>query len=44
MVCEDVGPALCKGKLVGEAELTKKVPLGDGTPRTFTIGAALTPK
>jgi hypothetical protein len=44
MVCEGVGPAPHKGKLVGEAELTKKVPLGNGTSRTFTIGAALTPK
>jgi hypothetical protein len=44
MVCEGVGPAPRKGKIIGEAELTKKVPLGDGTSRTFTIGAALTPK
>jgi hypothetical protein len=44
MVCEGVGPAPRKGKLVGEAELTKKVPLGDGTCRTFSIGAALTPE
>jgi hypothetical protein len=44
MVCEGVGPAPRKGKLVGEAGLTKKVPLGDGTSHTFTIGAALTPK
>jgi hypothetical protein len=44
MVCEGIGPAPRKGKLVGEAELTKKVPLGDGTSHTFTIGAALTPK
>jgi hypothetical protein len=44
MVCEGVGPAPRKGKLVGETGLTKKVPLGDGTSHTFTIGAALTPK
>jgi hypothetical protein len=44
MVCEGVGPAPRKGKLVGEAELTKNVPLGDGASRTFTIGAALTHK
>jgi hypothetical protein len=44
MVCKGVGPAPRKGKLMGEAELTKKVPLGDNTSRTFTIGAALTPK
>jgi hypothetical protein len=31
MVCEGVGPAPRKGKLVGEVELSKKVPLGDGT-------------
>jgi hypothetical protein len=29
---------------VGAVGLTKKVPLGDGTSRTFTIGATLTPK
>jgi hypothetical protein len=44
MVCEGIGPAPRKGRLVGEAELTKKVPLGGGTSCTFTIGAALTPK
>jgi hypothetical protein len=44
MVYEGIGPTPHKGKLVGEAELTKKVPLGDGTSHTFTIGAALTPK
>jgi hypothetical protein len=44
MVCEVVGPAPRKGKLMGEVGLTKKVPLGDGTSRTFTVGAALTPK
>jgi hypothetical protein len=44
IVWEGVGPAPHKGKLVGEAELTKKVSLGDGTSRTFTIGSALTPK
>jgi hypothetical protein len=44
MVCEGVGPAPRKGRLVGEAKLTNKVPLGDGTSHTFTIGAALTPK
>jgi hypothetical protein len=44
MVCAGVGPAPHKGKLTGEAGLTKKVPLGDGTSRTFTIGATLTPK
>jgi hypothetical protein len=31
-------------ELVREAELTKKVPLGDGTSYTFSIGAALTPE
>jgi hypothetical protein len=44
MVCEGFVPAPRKGRLVGEAELTKKVPLGDGTSRTFTMGARLTPK
>jgi hypothetical protein len=44
MVCEGVGLAPRKGRLVEEADLTKKVPLGDKTSRTFTIGAALTPK
>jgi hypothetical protein len=44
VVCEGVGPAPRKGNLVGEAGLTKKVPLGDGTSRTFTIGAVLAPK
>jgi hypothetical protein len=44
MVCEGIGPAPREGKLVGEAELTKKVPLGDGTSRTFTNGSPLTPK
>jgi hypothetical protein len=31
MVCEGIGPAPHKGKLMGKAKLTKKVPLGDGT-------------
>jgi hypothetical protein len=44
MVCESISAAPRKGQLVGEAKLTKKVPLDDSISRTFTIGAALTPK
>jgi hypothetical protein len=43
MVCEGVCPTLCKGKLLGVPSMTKRVPLGDGTSRTITIGAGLSP-
>jgi hypothetical protein len=41
MVCEGVSPKPRKGNLVGKAQLTKKVPLGDATSRTISIGAGL---
>jgi hypothetical protein len=44
MVCEGVSPVPHKGKLVGEAKLTKKIALGDGTSRTITVDAGLSPK
>jgi hypothetical protein len=44
MVCEGVSPAPRKGKLVGEAKLTKIVAFGDGTSRTIIVGAGLSPK
>jgi hypothetical protein len=36
IVCEAVGPVPHNGKLVSKIAMTKKVPLGDGTSRTFT--------